>query len=342
MKKVILFCLLFAIGLFLLVGVLKNIGLHHVLSVFASFPWWGVLALLILTGAGVAASVVRWQRILRWQKVDTDIWFLTRAWLVGFMTMYLTPIPRVGGAPVRAEFLHKKYGISFRQAMKSVVIDEISEATMWVLFIMVGVVFFFDRIGIPQLNKTFILAIIIFLLAVVVLVGIYAMSFKRKQVLSKIVKWFNMEKSKGGQFLQDFEEDMINFFHPKNPVLWEALALSFFKHFVDLVRNVFIIFALGGGIHWGLGIISYMMFSIGYALPVPGALGVQEAGQALTFGLLGLGPETGVVLSLLIRGADLVFVAMGAILLLHRGLEMLGIHKIVDFLLIVEEENRTP
>lgn len=339
MKKIILFFILLVGGLFLLAGVLKNIGIQQVLAIFTSFPWWGMLTLIGLTGLGVGASIVRWQRILDWQNIETNIWFLARAWLGGFVAMYLTPIPRVGGAPVRAEFLHKKYGISFSQGMKSVIIDEISEATMWVIFIIGGILLFFGVLGLPNLNKTFIIAIIIFVLAVCSLVFVYVMSFKKKQVIGKVVERFHLEKSKGGKFLQDFEGDMLKFFHPGNVVLWQALFLSFIKHFADLSRNVFILFALGKGFHWVVGIISYMMFSIGYALPVPGALGVQEAGQALTFSLLGLGANTGAALSLLIRGADLVFVVLGAIFLLHRGLELLGIHKVLDFLSALETED---
>lgn len=339
MKNAILFFLLLVLGLFLLGGVIKNIGVHHVLFAFSSFPWWGAATLIGLTAAGIVASIVRWQRILSWQGVHTEFWFLTRTWLGGYVATYLTPIPRVGGAPVRAGSLHKKYNIPFAQAMKSVAIDEISEATMWAFFIVAGIFFFLWRTGIPDLSKTFVLAIIIFSVALIGLVFVYAMSFQRKQIVGKLVTRFHMQNSKVGKGLQDFESDMIDFFHPGNPVLWEALGLSFFKHFVDLLRNVFVIFALGKGVQWGVGIISYMMFSIGYSLPVPGALGVQEAGQALTFGLLGLGPETGAALSLLIRGADVFFVLIGGVLLLHRGLEFLGVYKVLEIPILEDKDD---
>jgi uncharacterized membrane protein YbhN (UPF0104 family) len=45
--------------------------------------------------------------------------------------------------------------------------------------------------------------------------------------------------------------------------------------------------------------------------PVPGALGVLEAGQALAMAALGYDPSLGISLSLLIRARDILFGLLG-------------------------------
>jgi uncharacterized membrane protein YbhN (UPF0104 family) len=57
---------------------------------------------------------------------------------------------------------------------------------------------------------------------------------------------------------------------------------------------------------------------------IPGAFGTYEGIQAFSFGLLGLGAQSGITCIFVIRIIDLIFIGLGLIFLSYFGLMKLG------------------
>ena len=72
--------------------------------------------------------------------------------------------------------------------------------------------------------------------------------------------------------------------------------------------------------------LSIVATSIASVIPVPAALGFQEAGQVSVFSAIGL-PSLGFALSIMIRLKDLLTTFAGFILLSHEGLSVFEVLK---------------
>jgi len=62
--------------------------------------------------------------------------------------------------------------------------------------------------------------------------------------------------------------------------------------------------------------------SFAYVIPIPGAIGTYELAMAVIFTLLGIGAETGVAFSLIMRCLNIVIVSIGMIFLSHFGIKL--------------------
>jgi len=70
-------------------------------------------------------------------------------------------------------------------------------------------------------------------------------------------------------------------------------------------------------------LLSVVVFSFTALIPIPAALGVQEAGQFSAFKLLSANPHTGIALSLVLRIKDLILVLISFLFISQEGMDVL-------------------
>jgi hypothetical protein len=79
------------------------------------------------------------------------------------------------------------------------------------------------------------------------------------------------------------------------------------------------------GIDWhrvgltGAGLIECASLIVGAVIPVPAGVGTQEAGKVFIAGVLGLSPQTGLAMSLIRRGREILMVLLGVALAAFEG-----------------------
>ena len=119
------------------------------------------------------------------------------------------------------------------------------------------------------------------------------------------------------------EDDILSFFDPTSSDMWKAWFLSLLRQLFQITRHVLIIYFLGRGLQIGASLMSLSILYLGYAVPIPAALGVQEAFQSILFALFGWGAGEGLALSLILRASDIFVVGIGVTVLLKYGIKFM-------------------
>jgi len=325
MKSLLISLFFSFLGIAFFVWIIQHVGFLNIVHAFRGFPWWGIFVVIALTFLNFWIGVVRWQKILRYQGIDIksrDLWS-TR--LAGFAFSYLTPIPYIGGEAVLTGFLKNRFGVPVHRGFASIAIDKIVEGTVWIFVITLGVSFFVITLNVPILGfgKTLFIGGIIVFLAMLMIIFVYAMAFRRQRMIRRMLGFFGLQNSQGGVFLQGVEHEIIEFIHVRNKALWESLFLAFIKNIVSWSRFLFIVFLFGKGFQF-VGALIMLAFSyLGYSTPVPAGIGTFEISQSIVFAGLGFGASSGIALSFLIRAAEAVFVILGGFFLVRFGADFL-------------------
>ena len=323
MRKFFLFLISLFFGIGLFVWIIKTVGWQEIKLVFISFSGWQGLIILGLTIITVLFGVWKWRFILKSQGHNIPIIELVKTYLAGNAISFLAPMLLFGGELFRGYSLKEKHSIPWESAISSVMIDRILETTLYLLTIFLGLIYFLFKIGLPPKNLGIILgATLIFFGGATAI--FYFKSFRRESIIKSFLRAFN-SKSNEQNSLVEIEKEIFNFFGPKKKKMWQGFGLSFLRVFSNLARFWILIIFLGKSIGFLSAVSILGFFYLAVMLPIPAALGSHEAVQSFAFNGLGLGANTGTALALIIRGAELIMVLIGAMFFLRLGFQLLEI-----------------
>jgi len=317
MKRLLLFAVFLVLGIILFSSVVQVVGWNEIRSAIQDF-WGGKgILLLILTFLMLCLGVVRWREILRYQGYQIPFSSLFKQYFGGFSLSFFFPMIFFGNELFRSYALKEFHKIPLPRAIVSVAVERFLEATAYLLFLGVGIVFLFASRSI--LIPAFFWWI---LLAVGVLIVILAFFYFKSHRRESIVRIFFPRLNGNNGFLE-MEQELLHFFTLKNRAFWKGLFLSFAKVFFTLLRTIVLIGFLGEviGFFPAITITGFSFLSL--LVPIPGQLGSHEALQVLVFQSLGLQGHIGATFAFLIRGAELVIAFMGLILFLHLGTSLM-------------------
>lgn len=335
MKKILKFLIALLIGAVLFWLVMSRAGwqrLAEALVLLISFK--GLLIILLTFLIGVI-SILRWKLILRAQGLDTRAKDLGQLWLVGFTISYLTPIALFGGEAFRIYLTKKKFNLGWEKSAASVVIDKILDGTLFLMFLIAGILAFLAYGYFPSQMMAWLVGLIILGLLGLLLL-FYFKAVNRESTLEWFLKFLKIKKEKikntvNGKIIFDTEKEIIRFFNPKRKVFWEGLSLSFLRYFLLFLRAALLIFFLKEGTEVSRALAIYGFSNLALLFPLPAGLGSLEAASAFSFGALGLGFGVGTVFGLLWRSADLVLCLIGIFFLIKFGAELAEV-KILQFI----------
>lgn len=310
------------LGVIIFGVVISIVGVKDMTEALAGFSPWGIIPLILFTLAGNIVSARKWQYILNVKGIKIGLGPILKVWLIGYALGYLTPVVYIGGEFFRGYILGEKYNVPWRTSLASIFIDKISEGVIWITIIFVGATVFLLQPEASNFSKIISASIsgMLFLGTAVIL--IYILIFRRTGIVYRfILKPFGLEKTKGLNLLHQTEEDLLDFFADRNRahLLWMFKA-SILKYFLLLARNIFLIYYLIGAVSVSGGIMALGFLHFSYTLPIPGALGAQEAILSAVFSGIGFEASLGAVFSLLIRGAEIFMVVAGIYYLIRWGL----------------------
>jgi uncharacterized protein (TIRG00374 family) len=318
----------FFIGIAILVAVILTVGIGEIVRVFLQFSPWGMVPLVLLTIAFHLISAIKWQYILRVMGVQTSLISVLKIWLVGYAVSYITPVVYIGGEIFRSHILHEKYNVSWRKSLSSVAVDKASESIVWILTMFIGIIAFIMQSGIFAASSMVVSSVAIMAFFTFLVALVYFFIFKKKSLLSVLIlKPLGLEATKGGRFLLEAELLLFNFFSLENKkcISW-TFVLTIFKFILLWIRNIFLIYYLVRVISLSGGVIALGFSSVSYSLPIPAALGAQEALLSLAFAGIDFDSSTGTVFSFLMRGAEFMAVGAGLFFLMRWGLGKFAFH----------------
>jgi len=322
MKKILFFFVSLSIGLGLLVWIICSIGWGEIESAFRFFsPEAGAIILFLTILANLIRSL-RWKTILKNQGYDIPILRVLEYYLSGNAIAFFIPMVIFGGEVFRGYDLKEKYSMPWSKSIASVVIDRISELTIYVAATILGMAFFITSANLPS-YKMGITVFLLFFIIIVLISLFYFKSFKKESIIRFFLKKLNAQNSEGAETAIEVEKEIFRYFKPKKKIMWQGFGLSFLVEIVLLARTFFLILFLGKSISIFLAISIVAFSSLALALPIPAALGSHDAIQSFVFTTLGLGAGTGAAFVMVIRGAELIAALIGLFFFFKFGIQFL-------------------
>jgi len=322
MKKLLLLLISFLIGIGLFIWVGKMVGWQEIKMAFSVFTGWKGLVIFGLTFLIMLFGIWEWKVILKGKGINISFWELFRPYLAGYSIMYLASIVLVGREAFRSYVLKRKNSVPWPKSIASTIIDRILDFTIELVFIFFGIIFFLLLVGFPPKNLAMIFGGV-FLISVIGTSFSYFKISKRESIAKFFIGIF-IPKYRNDHTPLHVEHEIFNFFKIKNRYMWKGFGLTFLEKLVKLLRTWLLILFLGKKISL-LPVVSILGFSyLAMMIPIPANLGSHEAVQALVFNSLGLGANIGAVFTMISRGAELIFVLLGAFFFFRLGARLLG------------------
>jgi len=335
MKKFLLFLFSLLIGVILFVWILETVGWQEIQSAFLVFTGWQGIVILFLTFLMILIGTWKWQEVLQETGARISFREIWRAYLAGFSIRFLAPIFIIGVEIFQGYILKKKNSIPWSQGMASVIIDRILEWTVNLVIVFWGGMFFLLMIDFPPMK-------LVMIFGSVFLIFLFGISFfyfkisKRESIVKAFAKLFNqklspVKRGEGGDEVKSqrpidsqlfgIEKEIFNFFKlSKKKVIWKVFGLNLLRAGVMLWRTWLLIVFLGKSIG-ALPALSILGFTyLAVMIPIPAALGSHEVIQTFAFSSLNLGAATAAAFTMIIRGAELIVVLLGIVILFRLGI----------------------
>ena len=322
MKKVLFFFVSLAIGTGLLVWIIRAIGWEEIALAFRFFSPAAGATILFLTILANLVRSWRWRTILKSQGYSIPVLRILEYYLSGSALGFFVPMFLFGGEIIRGYDLKEKYAVPWPKSIASVIIDRISEFTLYALATILGIAFFIAQANLPS-YKIGITIFAVFLLIIASISFFYFKSFKKESIIRFFIQKFNAKNSNGADTAIEVEREIFRYFKPKKKIMWQGFGLSFLLELVLLARTYLLILFLAkpASIFSAVAIVAFS--SLALILPIPAALGSHEAVQSFVFTALGLGAGTGAAFVLVIRGSELIAALIGSFFFFKFGLRLL-------------------
>jgi len=318
MKRYLLFLISLLIGIALLIWVIKFIGWDEIKSAFSVFKWWEGLLILLLTFALLMTSMWKWKEVLKGMEIDLPFSSFFQPFFAGYSIIYLAPMVMFGGESFRVYFLKEKKSVPFEKGAASVIVDRVLDITTNLFIVILGMSFFIFKIGLLPKNWTFFLGGS-FLFWLIGISFFYFKTIRRESMARTFLNLFKIGQENNNKPFQ-FEKEIFDFFRIKKPAFWKGMGLAFLEEAIIFLRTFLLIFFLIKKID-PFSVLAIEGFSYLITMvPIPASLGSHEAIQAFAFNSLKLGANFGATFILILRGAELVFVFLGLIILSRIGL----------------------
>jgi putative membrane protein len=257
---------------------------------------WGLLVFVAFHLVQTLFSGLAWRALLPQQRCTTMLWL---RWIREAVNALL-PVAQIGGELVGARLLRAR-GVTVAAAGASVTVDLTLEMMSQIAFTLLGLVLL---VRVPQqveatrwiAEGTLAAAGVVVLLLIAQRLGVVHLIERVLVRLSSRAGWSALGEVRG--------------LHAAIATLYRRparLCLGFMHHLISWllggIELMLALYLLGVPVDLGDALVieslGQAVRAVGFA--VPGALGVQEGGNVLVCGLVGIGPQAAIELSLLKR-----------------------------------------
>jgi len=326
--------IIFGIGM-LLLGIaifsitILTIGIAEILDVFKTVSVVHVFVYVSISLITMSLAAARWKLILSALNHKLRFIDLFQYNIIGFSISYITPVGRSGGAPARMILL-SRHKVPLEKGLASVLIDNIVENSIDILFAITLLSFFFLGIPIEFPNGPLVIPAnlrLIVLLGSAIILAAMAIFYYRmltgKGVFFTILRLTRLSRlplfAWSEKKLHDLDKTFSWFMRTRPKELFVIFIISCLTWTILLLQYRIALQALG----YEMKIFELLMIlgvlGVVSVMPVPAGLGVLEFGQAGIFFLLGFDPKLGIAFALLVRLRDFFLTSLGSIFLLQIG-----------------------
>ena len=303
--------LLLAVGIILFVVVLARLGLNNVLANLRVIGW-GILLIIAAEFIPFVFNTLGWRAAFPKGGRVPSFKQLLLARIAGEAANYLTPTATMGGEFVRVRMLQEQAAVS--SLVASAMVAKLTQALGLVLFVLVGLLLLNDNSPLQAGARWGIFAGMTLFAAV--LIGLLAM--QRYGFLGPTFRF--LQRCPGLRFLASFQSSMEQIDAEMGKVHRESKGrivfsstLFAFGFATGVIESYLILWFLGIDASFKLAltveVLSAAVNNLMFFVPL--RAGIQEAGKALVFALLGLNPAQGLAAGVICRIRELTWALIG-------------------------------
>jgi uncharacterized protein (TIRG00374 family) len=302
----------FLLGLFLLVWIIRKIGVEELLTGFRTLGWRLIIPIAIIFPCYLAYTL-SWQLFLkRFEHHSIPFWSLFRIKVAGEASNTLTPLNFAGGDPVRIWLLSKNFPVAIGGA--SVVVDRTLQILAVVSIIFLGNIAALFKMTLPLYAKN-LLGITATLLVLLILFVLFHQTRGLFEKLLNLVARLRIrrfsEKTIGK--IRELDQHIMEFYRKDRKLFIGCYLLHLFGRLFGMLELLVLARFLGVP----MGPWEALFFAA--VIPVtnmiggivPGTLGVLEGVVSSLFFALHWDPADGVVLQIARRLRSLFWILLG-------------------------------
>ena len=295
----------------LVVYLFRKMNIFEVYALFKRVdPLYFILAFLLYF-ISVLIFTLRNVYFLR-QIVRPNFLFLLNTTFAGFFVNIITPGSQIGGEPVRAYFIGKRYNKSKSKILGALFADRVIHGCVSLFFGVFSVLFLIKFIDIPSEFKI-VLQTFLFFVSLFIVLGIFLkikkINFDLKVLFRKfrLLRWMNPFR-KNKKLLEKILKIMRHFTksfaktitHKKT--LFAGITLSLIYWVIIYSIPYFLFLAFGISVSFFFIIIATSLGSIiGEFSPTPGGIGITEGFMIFLYSMMGVSLPLAITISLLTR-----------------------------------------
>lgn len=261
--------------------------------------------------------------------VKTGYWFNLKTTLAGFFVNTITPGAQLGGDPVRAYFLGKRYRRSKTKIFGAILADRVVHALVSLFFIFASVFYVLKFIPVSFELRIIFQTILFSIVFIFVFIGLLNFNKTKKFILETVkkIKWLtpNFKNKKKSRLSEILSKHLGNFTKtftktlrtPK--VLFAAIILSFTYWILTYLVSYFLFLSFGIKISFFLVLVVVSLSSlVGDFSPSPGGAGLVEGFMVIAYSVLGINFAVAFAVSLLSRAIYYFYsIILGGLSLVH-------------------------
>ncbi len=258
--------------------------------------------------------------------VKPGYWFSLKVTLAGFFINTITPGAQIGGEPVRAYFLGKKYKKSKAKLLGGILGDRLFHLAASLFFIISSILFILTFIPISRELRSIFITVLVFILSVIFF--LFFLKFKKTKfnpmVILNKVGWLTPFKNNYG-FKKDFSKHLGNFTKSfkrtvtDRRIVFLGIFLSLSYWILNYLVSYFLFLSFGVRVSFFLIIVVVSLGNlVGDFSPTPGGIGLIEGFMVFLYSVLGINFALALAVSILTR-MILYFhtILIGGISLIH-------------------------
>ena len=264
--------------------------------------------------------------------VKTDFWFLAQNTIMGTFVGTITPASQIGGDPVKAHYIGKKYRKKRSAVFGAILVDRLYVGAVSVFFVILSGFFAFALLPLSDDLLLLLQGTLFFILfSVTVIIAIYFVNrdINFSEIFGKIMPFLRRKKvgkrNPKGKFKKIFSEHFENFSSTFKKIALNkkiavvAILFSIAYWILNFLVPYFLFLSFGHKVSFILVMVVYsvtiILAEIGFT---PGGSGLIEGATFLTYSLAGIDSSLALAVTLLTRIIFYFYaLVLGGISLIH-------------------------
>ena len=305
--------IIFVVAASLFVWIIARSGPMLIWRQIASLNW-RILAVIFAYLIVYFFDTMGWRLAFRREVKLPDLWRFFLARQAGEALNYTTPSAYIGGEPVKAIVLNKRYGVNIVDGLASVVIAKTTLFLSKVAFLLIGVALALKFLRLESLVATGILWTFIGVLGLFIIFlflqrkGLFMLGLR----IARKFKLSGMLEDKQAR-LEEIDRTIGDFYLKDRLRLFGSFAFHLIGWIAGSIEVYIILYFLGVPVDWirAFVIEVFMKTANSAFFFVPAAIGVQEGAGYAVLAALGIGGEIGVALSIIKRIREISWAGFG-------------------------------